>query len=128
MKSRRIALLAFVAAVLLSPVFNVEACGPFFEDEVFVNRSAPDDPHAFLQGHLGILQDHFDSNDYAVAYRYLIGGKLSAAEGNTDTPPPPAQPAAGRQVASRASALPSARRPRCQTGDLPHRLLRRHRL
>jgi len=92
MKSRRFALAAFVAAVLLSPVFNVEACGPFFEPEVFVDRSAPDDPYEFLKGHLGILQDHFDSSDYAVAYRYLIGGKLSAEEGVTDTPPPPPQP------------------------------------
>jgi hypothetical protein len=92
MNSRRIALAVFVAAVLLSPVFNVEACGPFFEPEVFVNRSSPDDLFAFDQGHLGILQDHFDSNDYAVAYRYLIGGKLSVAEGNTGTPPPPPQP------------------------------------
>ncbi len=94
MKSRRIALLAFVAAVMLSPVFNVEACGPFFEAEVFVNRSAPDDPIAFSQGHLGILQDHFDSSDYAVAYRYLIGGKLSAGERNAYAPPPVVQPGA----------------------------------
>lgn len=71
---------ALAAAVLLSPVCNVEACGPNFEPDVFVSTTTPDDLTIFATGQLGILQAGFDSNEYAVAYRYLNGGKLSEAE------------------------------------------------
>jgi len=80
MRSRTLALVLFVAAVLLSPVRYVEACGPFFEDDVFVSDSSPDDFSAFGKGQLGILQSGYDSNEYAVAWRYLSGGRLSATE------------------------------------------------
>ena len=70
----------FALVVLLSPTCSVEACGPWFEPEVFVDNKAPDDLAAFAKGQLGILQAGFDSNEYAVAYRYLNGGKLSDAE------------------------------------------------
>jgi hypothetical protein len=75
-----LAVAALVAVVLLSPIGNVEACGPWFEDDVFVSTTIPDDLASFAAGHLGILQAGFDSNEYAVAYRYLNGGKLSDAE------------------------------------------------
>jgi hypothetical protein len=80
MRTRLFAIAALVAVVLLSPIGNVEACGPFFEDDVFVSTTGPDDIAAFARGQLGILQAGFDSNEYAVAYRYLNGGKLSDAE------------------------------------------------
>ncbi len=48
--------------------------------DVFVSTTIPDDLASFAAGHLGILQAGFDSNEYAVAYRYLNGGKLSDAE------------------------------------------------
>jgi hypothetical protein len=80
MRSRTLALIALIAAVLLSPVRYVEACGPFFEPEVFVRTTAPDDLASFAAGHLGILQAGYDSNEYAVAYRYLNGGRLTDAE------------------------------------------------
>ena len=87
MRTRLLAVAAFAAAVFLSPIGNVEACGPFFEDDVFVNSTSPDDPASFSTGQLGILQAGFDSNEYAVAYRYLNGGKLSDAERVAYVPP-----------------------------------------
>ena len=79
----------FSAAVLLSPIRDVEACGPFFEDEVFVSNTNPDDLTSFSKGQLGILQARFDSDEYAAAYRYLSGGKLSAEEKAALMPPSP---------------------------------------
>ena len=87
MKTRLLAIAALVAVVLLSPIGSVEACGPDFQDDVFVSITSPDDGVSFAKGHLGILQAGFDSNDYAVAYRYLNGGKLSDAERNAYAPP-----------------------------------------
>jgi hypothetical protein len=80
MTRRNYTIVAFVAAVLLSPRCGVEACGPDFEPDVFVNAATPDDHALFADGQLGILQSGFDSSDYAVAYRYLNGGKLSSDE------------------------------------------------
>ena len=80
MRTRLLAIATLVVVVLLSPIGNVEACGPWFEDDVFVSTAQPDDAPSFAGGQLGILQAGFDSSDYAVAYRYLNGGKLSDAE------------------------------------------------
>ena len=89
MKTRYFALAAFAAAALLSPVRDVEACGPDFEPEVFVNGIRPDDLAAFSKGQLAILQAGFDSDEYTVAFRYLNGGKLSAEEQAALMPPSP---------------------------------------
>jgi hypothetical protein len=80
MRSRFLGLAALACAVLLAPSGSVEACGPWFEPEVFVDQHAPDDLAAFASGQLGILQAGYDSNEYAVAFRYLNGGQLSDAE------------------------------------------------
>ncbi|HVZ82402.1 MAG TPA: hypothetical protein VG893_01915 [Terracidiphilus sp.] len=80
MNRRRWMVAAALLAVLAAPHAYVEACGPFFEPEVFVNAAMPDDLAVFARGHLGILQAGYDSDEYAVAYRYLQGGRLSAAE------------------------------------------------
>src|ERR1700722_7956672 len=89
MNSRYVYVAAFVAAVLLSPIRDVEACGPFFEDEVFVSRTAPDDLTAFSKGQLGILQAGYDSDEYAAANRYLSSCKISAKEQSELQPPSP---------------------------------------
>lgn len=89
MKSRFLAFAAFLVAALALPIGQIEACGPWFEPEVFVDKSGPGDLAAFADGRLGILQAGFDSNEYAVAYRYLNGGKLSAAERSAYAPPTP---------------------------------------
>ncbi len=75
-----IAIAAFTLAALLSPIGNVEACGPFFQDDVFIRNTMPDDLAAFAKGQLGIIQPGFDSDEYAIAFRYLNGGTLNAAE------------------------------------------------
>ncbi|MBS1804308.1 MAG: hypothetical protein JST28_13155 [Acidobacteria bacterium] len=80
MRSRSLALLAFILAVIFLPMHTVNACGPWFEPDIFVRTGAPDDLQAFAKGQLGILQAGFDSNEYAVAYRYLNAGKLSEEE------------------------------------------------
>lgn len=80
MKARYLGVAAFVGIVMFSPTCGVEACGPWFEPDVFVNISSPDDHADFARGQLGIIQAGFDSNDSAVAFRYLSGGKLSTAE------------------------------------------------
>ncbi len=80
MKLRRFASAAFISVVLLSPFNGVQACGPDFEPDVFVRIDSPDNVGVFALGKLGILQRRFDSNEYAVAWRYLKGGKLSSAE------------------------------------------------
>jgi hypothetical protein len=76
-----------VVAVGLLAWKGVAACGPDFEPDVFVNKAAPDDRVAFAKGDLGLLEAGFDSTDYAVAYRYLSGGKLSAEELRAYAPP-----------------------------------------
>ena len=80
MTSRRFVSFVTFAVLLLLPFVAVEACGPDFQPDTFVRTARPDDAKAFSQGHLGILQQSFDSNDLAVAYRYLNGGKLSNNE------------------------------------------------
>ena len=87
MRMRLLAIALFLMVILLSPIGSVEACGPWFEDDVFVSINTPDDLAAFAGGQLGILQAGYDSNDYAVAFRYLNGGKLSDAERNAYAPP-----------------------------------------
>lgn len=89
MKLRHITLAILVAVILLSPRQLVEACGPDFEPDVFIKTTLPDDLVAFAQGHLGILQPGYDSNEYAVAWRYLTGGKLSDEERSAYVPSPP---------------------------------------
>lgn len=76
-----------VAAVLLFLGTGVEACGPDFAAEVFLRASAPDNATAFAQGRLELLGGEYDSSDYAVAFRYLNGGRLSAAEQKAYAPP-----------------------------------------
>ncbi len=73
--------------MLVMPIALVQACGPDWEPDVFVRTTRPDDVHAFATGRLGILQTGFDSNELAVAYRYLNGGKLSEKERLAYAPP-----------------------------------------
>ena len=75
------------ALFVLIPFVTVEACGPDFSPDVFVRTDSPGDTYAFAQGHLGILQTGYDSNDFAVAFRYLNGGGLSPREQQAYAPP-----------------------------------------
>jgi len=80
MTSRRRLSVIYAVVILVLPFAAVQACGPDWTPDTFVRSSAPDDAKAFASGHLGILQTGFDSNDLAVAYRYLNGGQLSDRE------------------------------------------------
>jgi hypothetical protein len=86
---RRLIIAALAAIAILTPFFVVQACGPFFEPDVFVRVDTPDNLDAFAKGELGILQPRYDSNEYAVAYRYLNGGKLSPEELRSYAPKKP---------------------------------------
>jgi len=79
--------------IALFPFLTVQACMQEQEPDVFVKDNYPDDIAAFAQGHLGILQAHMDSDEYAVAYRYLNGGKLSDKEQAIAAPASVLQPA-----------------------------------
>ena len=85
-RRRRYALSIALFAAL--PFAAVQACGPDWEPDTFVRTTLPDDHHAFARGRLGILQSGYDSNELAVAYRYLNGGKLSDVERLAYDPPP----------------------------------------
>lgn len=62
------------------PLLVVVACGPDFQPEVFVPQVHPESAPAFSSGRLGVLQPGYARADKVVAYRYLIGGRLSDAE------------------------------------------------
>jgi hypothetical protein len=79
--------LAGTVALVFSWV-TVQACGPDFKPDVFVRIAQPDDQRLFAEGKLGILQTGYDSNEFAVAYRYLNGGTLSTEERAAYAPSP----------------------------------------
>lgn len=78
----RLAGIGLAAALLPAAMWwvGVMACGPDFEPEVFVMESHPDNPDHYAEGKLGILRNTYYRGDLVVAYRYLIGGRLSDAE------------------------------------------------
>jgi hypothetical protein len=84
MKLRRAGFVAVMVSVVLAAALSawksVEACGPDWEPDVFVDAQHPDDTAAFAAGHLGLLGNKFDSDDYAIAYRYLNGGTVAAED------------------------------------------------
>jgi hypothetical protein len=89
MKPRRKTVAAAAAAMLLLQFGEVKACGPFIEPDVFIHVNAPDHLDAYIAGKLGILEAGYDSDEYAIAYRYLDGGKLSKNEQAAVRPPAP---------------------------------------
>lgn len=81
MKQKKMAVAVAIAALAVAiPLVIVIACGPDFGPDVFVPAPHPQNPGVFAKGHLGVLQPSYWRADKVVAYRYLIGGKLSDAE------------------------------------------------
>lgn len=81
MTARRILHIAAIATVLIgSTTFLVRACGPDFEPDVFIQSSGPANNFTFAKGRLGVLQDSYYIRPKSVAFRYLNGGTLDAAE------------------------------------------------
>jgi hypothetical protein len=58
----------------------VRACGPDFQPDVFIQQTGPADRAGFAKGRLGVLQGGYYIAPKAVAFRYLNGGALDAAE------------------------------------------------
>jgi hypothetical protein len=57
------------------------ACGPFFTEAVFVQRSGPDGPYAaYVGGRIGVPQPGYRMRYLVVAYDWLNGHGLSPAE------------------------------------------------
>ena len=76
---RPISLFPFAAAVIF-PFISVQACGPFFSEDVFVRKLGADHPNDFIAGKIGVLMPTYTRSDLTVAYRYLNGGTLSRDE------------------------------------------------
>ena len=77
---KRLLSFAPLAVAIAFPFLSVQACGPFFFDDVFVRPLRPDHPKLFAQGKLGVLLPTYPREDLAVAYRYLNGGSLTVEE------------------------------------------------
>jgi hypothetical protein len=76
---RPLSLLPLIVAVMF-PFISVQACGPFFSEDVFVRKLGADHPSHFIEGKLGVLLPTYNRTDLSVAYRYLNGGTLSPEE------------------------------------------------
>jgi hypothetical protein len=79
MKTIRLAMLALLAAVLLSPQDAV-TCGPFFPEYEFAPLHGPIDRAEYVSGHLGVLRPHFYREPLLIAYRHLAGVRWTADE------------------------------------------------
>ena len=81
MKPKKMAVAVAIATLAVTlPLVIVIACGPDFGPDVFVPAPHPQNPSIFAKGRLGVLQPSYWRADKVVAYRYLIGGKLSDTE------------------------------------------------
>jgi hypothetical protein len=77
MRYLRLILMAMCGAFLVNPPEG-ESCGPFFPAAQFgyINNPGPE----FMKGELGVLSPKYYRRNLVVAYRYLSGAPLTAAE------------------------------------------------
>jgi hypothetical protein len=81
LRRTRYALLVLLALFLLVTPSAIYSCGPFLETAVFAFRDQPDGPaENFAAGTLGIVRPSFRISYLVIAYRYLIGLKLTPAQ------------------------------------------------
>jgi hypothetical protein len=76
---RALSLLPAIVAIVF-PFVTVQACGPFFEPDIFVHKIHPDHPAEYATGKLGILLPTYPRVDLIVAWRYLNGASLGRDE------------------------------------------------
>ncbi len=77
----RYPLLVLCALLFLVTPSAIYSCGPFLETAVFAFRDQPDGPpENFAAGTLGIIRPSFRSSYLVIAYRYLIGLKLTPTQ------------------------------------------------
>jgi hypothetical protein len=104
---RPLALLPLIVAVLL-PFASVQACGPFFSDDVFVHKTYADHPADYAAGKLGIILATFSRADLTVAWRYLRGGRLSNEEQRSYLAQPSGPEQPGREAVEDAAQMQAA--------------------
>jgi len=80
MRNTRFLLLVLFGVLILNQPKEIESCGPFKSVGAFVSMEQPDSVAGFLQGKLQIVLPGFRGKYLFVAYRYLSGKPLSAAE------------------------------------------------
>jgi hypothetical protein len=97
--------LAPILVAIVFPFVSVQACGPFFETDLFVRTIRPDHPAEYASGKLGILLPTFPRADLIVAWRYLNGGSLTREEQQAYQP---AQSFAEYERANEAATEPKA--------------------
>ncbi len=73
--------IAVVLVVVFAFVLPGTGCGPFFPEAVFVVRTRPDGAYAdYVKGRIGVPQPGYRVRHLVVAYDWLNGHGLSAAE------------------------------------------------
>ena len=88
MKSARIVMVVAAGVVLAVAPTDLDSCGPFLPQAVFVNREGPPNPlDGLAEGKLGVLQPEYRTAYLVVAYRYLTGQDLDRREASQLFPP-----------------------------------------
>ncbi len=90
----------------------LEACGPYFEPDVFVPAHRPVAPQNFAKGELGVLQPGYFIAEKVVAFRYLNGGTLNEDEQRQLKPV--AAPGVGYDDATDEASQPAVTAPTAQ--------------
>jgi len=85
----RIALLSVTSSLILVAPHFLYPCGPFAYQPVFITPKQPEDVSAYVSGRLGVPLRTYRPEYAYIAYRYLSGKPLTAAEQKLVTVPPP---------------------------------------
>jgi hypothetical protein len=80
------ALRIVIVLLILAIPLELPGCGPFLPEAVFHLRVSPEAPKDFARGNLGILQPTYERLYQVIAYRYLSGVGLNAAEQQAISP------------------------------------------
>ena len=80
-KMLRVVFVVLICVVMVFPLTQVLACGPFFPEAIFSYSSQPDVPlDHYVSGELGVVQPTYRRAYLYVAYRYFNAQALSHAE------------------------------------------------
>jgi hypothetical protein len=130
MKTSRVVFSASLAVLVFAIPGN--SCGPFFPEAIFVRNTMPDGPYAaYAAGQVSVPQPGYRVQDLVVAYDWLSGRGLSAAEqqqvvaldhirNNRDYDDPAKRPGFVAWLAVRKnSGVPEPPAPKPQEGAFP---------
>ena len=82
---RPISLLPLAVAAVF-PFISVQACGPFFSEDVFVRKLGADHPTDFIAGKLGVLLPTYNRTD--LICRLSLPQRWHPQPGRTESLPP----------------------------------------